>query len=388
MFGAQAGADFRSQLEKVADTVLRFEPTATEAANVGIDTSTTFHEWLTADCIALGIVNIRVIKRIERFSQRLERDLQAFDRRVLKQAIHSAALFIYAKFQPDTAPSLEFIKSFNSYERVPVKEGSQDPVRTGWLALIEQFGFTHVDEFDAVILGGVERGSLDATALNVVAEKLGRKFKLYDQDQSFSRAWKAYHDSFDDNLKSILDAMEEAIPKCAPAITPANLSGTISFLKEMGQGQNSKRLIQQYIAARADDELEFWDLNEYLFEGDVKDQDVIAAFKAKFQMAVTKPDPAELLVEIGKRRSWYPQDVGFLSGLSADDFYKIFKSRRGDDLRRAIYTALMFRDGANASEKAISKAAEDALRTIGKESSINARRVARYGIRVDDEPQS
>jgi hypothetical protein len=384
-FTERAEADFRSQLEKVADTVLRFEPTPVEAAEVGIDTSTTFHEWLKADCIALGIVNIRVIKRIERFAHRLEEELGTFDRRVLQQAIHSAALFIFAKFQPDSAPSLEFIKSFNPYEGL-LNKGEGEHTHSNWRALIRQFGFTHVDEFDAVILQGVEQGRFDTSTLKSAAEKQDRQFKLSDKDRSFSRAWDAYHESFDDNVEAVLDSMEDAIGKCAPAIAPTNLSGTIGFLKEMGRGQNAKKLIQKYVDARTNEESEFWDLSKHPFAGDIKDPDVVSAFRRKFDVSAKKPEPAELLERIGTEKGWNPQDIDFLSGLSADDFYKIFKSRRGIDLRRAIYGALMFRNISNADEKmkAVTQAAEEALRKIAKESPLNARRVRGYGVEVGD----
>lgn len=188
-FAEEAGADFRSQLEKVADTVLRFEPTATEAAGVVIDSSTNFHEWLKADCIGLGIVNIRVIKRIERFARRLEEELKNVDSRMLQQAIHSAALFIFAKFQPDSAPSLEFIQRFNPYEGLLNNNADQELPHAGWRALITQFGFTHIDEFDAVILQGVEQGRFDGVTLKAAAEKREREFKLSDKDRSFSLSY-------------------------------------------------------------------------------------------------------------------------------------------------------------------------------------------------------
>jgi hypothetical protein len=354
---------------------------------VGIDSSTNFHEWLKADCIGLGIVNIRVIKRIERFARRLEEELSSVDSRVLQQAVHSAALFIFAKFQPDSAPSLDFIRSFNPYEGLLNKKPDQEPPHASWRALIRQFGFTHVDEFDAVILQGVEQGRFDTVTLKAAAEKQERQFKLSDKDRSFSLAWDAYHDSFEDNVDAVLDGMESAIGKCAQGITPMNLSSTISFLKEMGRGKNTKKLIQQYVDAREEGP-EFWDLSKHPFREEVKDPDVIKAFKQKFDAAAEKPDPDALLERIGTQKGWNSEDVDFLSSLSADDFYKVFKSKKGLDLRRAIYGALMFRNIGNADEKmkAVTQAAEEGLRRIGKESPINARRIRNYGVDVGNNP--
>jgi hypothetical protein len=384
-FTGKDETDFRAQLEKVADTVLRFEPTPVEAAEVGVDQSTTFHEWLKTDCIALGIVDIRVIKRIERFALRLEEELRTFDRRVLQQAIHSSALFIFAKFQPDIAPSLEFIKSFNPYEGLSNKKAADD-THLNWRAMIRQFGFTHVDEFDAVILEGVEQGRFDTSALRLAAEKQAQTFIVSDEDRSFSAAWDAYHDSFDDNLESVLNELEDAVGKSARAITPMTLSGTIGFLKEMGRGQNAKELIQKYVDARTEDDPEFWDLGRHPFRGEIKDEDVIAAFKRKFEACSEKPEAAEVLERIGSQRGWTPEDIDFLSSLSANDFYRIFKAGRERNLRSAIFGALMFRNISNADEKmkTVTQAAEDALHKIAKESDLNARRVRAYGVRIEE----
>jgi len=62
---------FKTQLEKVADTVISFEPSPKEAAEIGIDESTAFHTWLAENIQRIGIVNIRIIKKIERFSRRI-----------------------------------------------------------------------------------------------------------------------------------------------------------------------------------------------------------------------------------------------------------------------------------------------------------------------------
>src|SRR5262245_36205631 len=73
------------------------------------------------------------------------------------------------------------------------------------------------------------------------------------------------------------------------------------------------------------------------------------------------------------------------SRLNIDDFYKVFKTRKGRDLRLTIYGGLMFRSIANADEemKRVTEKAEAALRKIGCESPINARRIRKYGIEIE-----
>ncbi len=79
--------------------------------------------------------------------------------------------------------------------------------------------------------------------------------------------------------------------------------------------------------------------------------------------------------------------IALISGLSEDDFIKIFKETNGLQLHRIIKTALDFGKFGDASEemKNITKNATNALQRIGKETNLNARRVATHGIKVKKE---
>ena len=63
--------DFSAQLEKVADTIMTFEPTPTELTDIAVDKSAPFAAWLVKNTQTLGIVNIRFIKKIETFCRRI-----------------------------------------------------------------------------------------------------------------------------------------------------------------------------------------------------------------------------------------------------------------------------------------------------------------------------
>jgi hypothetical protein len=83
--------------------------------------------------------------------------------------------------------------------------------------------------------------------------------------------------------------------------------------------------------------------------------------------------------------SWSPEDITFLSTLPIDDYYDMLKSSKGLDLRRIISACLQFDRVMNAPPDMteISKRAKDALKLVGQESKINARRVRSYGVEVD-----
>ena len=383
------GTEFRNQLEKVADITLRFEPTPAEAAAIGINPNAPFREKLRTHCEALGIVNIRTIKKIERVAFRLQTELANFDSRVFEQALHSLALLSFAKLQPEEAPSLDYIRNLGSTDdMLDMLDGAPQPSprEAQWQALLSSYSFGQVDEFDAVVLKTVLDGHLDTEALNDAAKVLQSHLLASDENQAFQQAWEMYHGSFDENAGEVTEALANAIRNVPRAISPMNLSSTIAMLKELNWPGNTADLIVGYVAAR-DEPKSFWDLARDTFGGDVRDSDVRAAFSAKLATFHDQRNPVETLIDIGRSRGWNREDLLFLSALSPDDFYEILKPLRGTKLRQAIAGALSFRDIANADEQieSITRNATSALQRIGRESNINRRRVTQRGVIIDDD---
>jgi hypothetical protein len=64
----------------------------------------------------------------------------------------------------------------------------------------------------------------------------------------------------------------------------------------------------------------------------------------------------------------------------------MFEAQSGKDLRAIVKGALNFGSYGNASEQMVMIAtrATEALREIGRQSQINARRIRIYGVTVDD----
>jgi len=87
---------------------------------------------------------------------------------------------------------------------------------------------------------------------------------------------------------------------------------------------------------------------------------------------------------------WREEDIATLAAASRDDYYKSFKKTEGPDLHKVIDACLQFDRIVNATEpmREISRRAKEALKRIGQESAINARRVMKYGVRVDAEAAS
>lgn len=380
----QNKAEYEGQLEKVADTVFRFEPTPAEVASIGIDVTNNFHEKLSSDSIKLGITNIRVIKKIEGYGRKLSLLLAHYDERVFAQAMHSVTLFAFSKFQPDIAPSRKFIETINTYESFSVAQDPTTDPHAQWRATISEFGFNDVDELDAVLLAGVESGYFEPGKLDTAAKSVEARYKLTDQDKRFSAAWSAYHDSFDDNADVVLDLLEEAVANCAPAISPMNLSSTVTLFRDLGHSDRVPNLIASYIAGRRQ-ERGLWDLEEYAFRDEVIDEEVQAAFDAQHATEMQTRDPIAILIEIGASHSWNSEDVIAAARVSKDELVAALKATRGLALKRLVIGALRFQNIQRADKEmhTLTATATAALRQIGSESLINRLRIKRWKISTD-----
>jgi hypothetical protein len=222
--------NFKAQIEKVADTFMTFDPTPSEAAEIGIDKTTKFRSWLSENTQALSIVNIRVIKKIETFCRRIQDIVADSDERILKQAVHTLALATYCKFQPDEAPPLEFVKKYNQVTELVGPEKDNGEQSSRFKDTFRDYNFHHLDEFDVPLVEGIERGFFDQSAVKSQADELGKRLKLGDQNIEFEKAWRLFHDSFDNDDDAVLDAMIESAKANILAISPLNLNGTVTFL--------------------------------------------------------------------------------------------------------------------------------------------------------------
>jgi hypothetical protein len=378
-------SEYLKYYEKVVDASLKFEPSPKECAQIALPGNTQTERLLSEDCMMLGISNIRLIKRIERSVRGVEPMLIEFDEGVLRQAVHSLALLGWSIYAPAIAPSLEYLKKMGGL--VPLglhKDKTLPEEEVAWNALLGAYGFSGMDEFDLVLLEGIKNGFFDPRSLEKRAAALDNQIRAAKLDNSFSEAWGLYHDSFDGNQEEVLDAMYQAALKGARRISPPTLSGTVSLFKELGRPEQAAEIIEHYVESQGEDRKVF-DLQNYPFAGDVKDPDVIKAFKNEFAAFKSDKDPGTILLSMANTNSWGPEDVTALSELPVEDYYNMFKNVSGPDLRKIISACLQFDRFVSATPEMmeIPKRARDALRRIGKESKINARRVRTYGVEID-----
>ncbi len=374
------GASFALQLEKVADTFIKYNPTADESAAIAFPGTEETRGWLRDNAAKLGIVNIRVIKRAERVYDRAAEILGNRDKRLMQQIASSVVLFSYSKFQPSIAPTLAFIRSFTYMIETP-----EDGPEKEWAALVRSYGFAALDEVDVVLLDGVDQGAFDPIALVTVADRYEENLRVQDRDSSFSDAWRLFHDSFDVNDEELVSSLIESFKRCFDGISPMNADGTITLLRELGHDAEASELADFYLENRHDDQ-EFWDEDQIF--GDLKDPEFISKIKGKFAAFPDHRTPLEVLVQIAKNRSWDNRDITKLAKVGEEEWVEIFKAAKGADRDRAVKSSLQFGRYADATPemKSIAATSRAALVRIAKESKANELRVRRYGVTIPTTP--
>jgi hypothetical protein len=375
--------DFERLLEKAVDTQLVFAPTAAEAAGIAIEQDEPVGKWLRPGIKALGITNIRVIKKIERLSLRLPTLLEPFRAEVLTQAVTACLLAGWAVFEPDSAPKLSFVRSYKSLIAAMPNEdapGMEDMVR--WRDVFSALPFSHPDDFDQAIFDGVEVGYFDEERLVAEARKLEERMARVGRDNSFAQAWDAYHGSFKIADEAVLDRLYQGALENLATIDSLNLNGTILFLREFGRDAEADRLARDYVAAQRDDP-RFFDLRYHHFSADAPpDPALVAAFEARRDNCKDDRDPAALLLAIAGGQPWSDEDIRLLTGVTPDALEAMIVSTEGEDLRRLIQTALQIARHNAHDNPAFLTSLSEALTRIAALSPMATRRLKAWGFTV------
>jgi hypothetical protein len=276
----EAKQTFEENLEKVADVSLVYEPLPADSVEIAITGTDDTSRHVADRCIALGITNIRVIKRIIRFVDAIKLLLADYDEEVFKAAVGSIILFSWSHDQPKEAPSLAFLKGKTQDKFGLQRKEEMPPNEAAWNSLLDAYGYMWTDELDLVRMEGVCDGYFDPERIKKPAQAVHEKVLATKADGSFEQAWRRYHDSFADDEDEVLDGLYASFMKNFKYITPTNLNGTVSLFKELGRPEQAKEMLDHYMANRNEDR-EFFDLAESLFSDTVTDPDVRAAFNEK-----------------------------------------------------------------------------------------------------------
>lgn len=377
--------EFERQLEKVVDVSLTFDPTPSEAAKIALTGADPLSEQLRLRVTELGIVNIRVIKKIERLARRIDEILSSCKEPVREQAVAAVVLGAWAVLQPGQAPTLEFLKTYNdiTFSMRERRENAEQPaeVEDDWKARMRDYPFIMADDLDKLIFDGVQRGFFDADAVLDAAKAVEASFAADPHNNSFSKAWDLYHGSLTVDDDTVLDAMFAGAMENLKSISPPNINSAIKLFREMGREPQANEMLAAYVEAHVDNR-DFFDLSEHVFMADDEiDPALRKEFEDRYEAFADERDPKEVLIKIAASQGWNDADVALLAKLTPDELVAMFESIEGRDLGRAIRHALRLGRISDDNGKQLGSNLEQALKQIAAKSPLRARRMRQYGMR-------
>lgn len=375
--------ELQRQLEKAADVSLVFEPTPEGAVEIAFAEGTPINQKLAPKIVKLGITNIRIIKKIERLAVRLAELLANYRIEVLDQGIHAVALGGWSVLQPDIAPPIEFIRRHNSLmSAMRAKQNDLADKDRQLTEFIEDYGWSHCDELDAAIFDGIEMGYFNEIKVSEGAKVIQKSIDNNRENNSFSKAWRLYHDSFVISDDAVLDALYDSSKECLATISPLNLNGTVLLLREFERDEQADELIALYVSQvrpnmdQLDEELRMWGAEQV----DPAFSSAFDKLKADF---VDTRDPRDVLVAMVTSRSWNEADITLLAAQDAAQFERIFESIEGPNLSAVVKFALSLGAYEGPNHKLVGHAVTAALQAIALKSPMNRRRIANLGVAVE-----
>jgi hypothetical protein len=375
-------AEFRRYFEKVVEIPIEFAPTPTECADIAIRGTGFACESMREDAIALGISNIRIIYRIQNLAQELLQILEPFGQSTKRQALHTLALLVWSKYDDGAIPLTFIVERANRrLFFIDKEERTEDEKK--WGPILETYEFQYCDKLDLAILNGVERGFFDKAELVAEAQQQDEREAEAASRQALHGAWRAFHGSFDDNLPEVVEAICSAYGTHMKAVARGNLDDAVGMLRSLGCNEQASQLVSLYIEANRS-QIRAVDDGSDPFRSGIKDEE----FRQKLA-AVTVPPTRkpvkDIFIDI-YRGQFQHDDMEATLSLSVDDLYRLFRDQKGDDLYRVIEGALFWRRVSNATEeqRELTKRALEALAMIGRESPLNAHRVVKFGVALDE----
>jgi hypothetical protein len=376
---------YKGYREKVVDKELQFAPTSDEAAELAFPPTLPHRNLAKKYSTALGITNIRVLRKIVQLIELIEEEIGGFHRKIMEQAVNTIVLIAWSYYEANgKKPTFEFILNWNSLQWGLGQEAGkeEDPRHAGWIKRIREYGLTHTDEFDLAIVKIVQRGYLEDSGLRDEASKLDAQVRASELEHSFSSAWSLFHDTFASNEAELIQAMNDSFRRSVHFISPVNLNGTVRLLRQLDHGHLADEFIDFYIENRSN-ETRLFDLNASPFSRDINDAVIRDRFERKHREHQKIPSLLETARHIADTGSWEEGHVQALEQATENDFFDLFKSIQGEELRKIVKACLRF-EGPGTYE-AVGRKVHGALNRIGKESKLNAERVKRYGIVFDSD---
>ncbi|KAB2949909.1 MAG: hypothetical protein F9K19_23065 [Rhizobiaceae bacterium] len=374
---------FNSYLEKVVDFNLKFEPTPEQSAAIALDGADDQVKNLVRErCIKLGIDNVRVIRKIYRLAQEIEPLLKAYKVEVLHSVVTTIVLMAWAHFQPELAPTKQFLTTRSNFyaDFVGNRDGKFSATEIKWMQLIREYGYSHTDDFDHALLEGIEDGYFSKEIVERHAEELNQRVKADEAAEKLRTAWRRLQDTFTDTAEESLRQFTACLTENGRFYDLHNVVPIVNLFRDLGRREEGDRLFSAYLESRKGIKGAY-DLTDTTIFGNRVDPDIREQVSRFEQGDKPRYDVDELffrLADDGHDRSITEQ----LAAVPVREYVRVLKHYTGREFGIIRHALTQYNQLVNPSEahQTIIRNVGAALEQIARESAFNKFKADGWGI--------
>ena len=378
--------------EKVIDKEISYQPSTPEVLSLIQESGLNVDERLTDYMNRLNINNIRIILKVNRHWKDICQYIKGFREETITKISHSLVLLAWCYYSGDEgAPSLDYVRKTNQISIIfdEEKELEDDEAKeledseTTWNRILRAYEYEFSDDIDNILADYLESGFINSEGFLKQCKNIDAMFEKGHGENEITKAWRVFHDSFDDNDEEFVHEVIEKVKENMEYIGLDHLDSAAWVLRELGRGNEADSLIELFIKLHKDD-TSIFDSGSSFMTFPPKDPVIKRRFAEVYAQNVTKPSVPEVLRRISENPNWSTKDEEAIADYSADEFYKLFKATKGPELDSIIQVCLDFGKFSNASDqqKRIADNAKDALLRIRGESKINELRIRKFRLKL------
>lgn len=371
---------FTAYLEKVVDRNVLFAPTPQESASIAITGDDEISQLVRERSAELGIDNIRVIEKIHHAVMQIVPLLAAYKADVLRNVVASIVVFGWMNHQPEIAPTLDFLKR-HSRLAVSDAENALSPAEMKWAVRLDGYGFTHVDDLDLALMGGIADGYFTQERIDLHASELNNRVLQQEATARFQSAWGRLHYSFRSGEEVVVE-IAQTLKDEAAFLSAEHLHGVVSLLRSFQMDDLVSGVIDAYISAN-DGAKGAFDTTRIFLRDEALDEEVEKRLD-QARLAMKEPRHIDQIFLQLNDQGFSDETLSALSSAPVEEYVRIFKAYESDELRTILIGVFQYSRVANASEpmKAILGKARDALTMLAQESRINEHRAKAWGVTI------
>lgn len=370
--------EFEAYLEKVVDINLRFEPTCQEIADIAVPESERDEvgAYVWDNAVRLSVNNVRVIRKILRLVREIQPMLSEYSAQVTKSAASTITLMGWAYLQPEQAPSLDYISKMHNVLFAPDEE---KPEEQQWAERLKEYGYTHTDEFDLLLLKSVKNGyfvkeDIDKHAVTLHQADIRNKTKLEIQG-----LWKLFRGSFISPEEELRDQFFSVGMRNIKTVALSELVAIEAVLSSFDDPRGLE-ILERYIEVNKDVsnafDMSFYEHFEHKLEPNVRERLLEAMHEQTPNWSA-----AELLQQLDSYA--YRDEIQTkAAAMSVEEYIAILKGHEGEELAKIVKGLkkdLRLSNPSDASITIMDKAGM-ALREIAKESTLAHHRAMATGL--------